>query len=897
MPEWVIQTKLSPPAQSRELQPRSGLIERFDHACGQPLVLVRGAAGFGKTTALAQWREALQARGTPVAWLSLDDHDRQFFSFLSYLAAACRDAGFLRGRAFPQASADYAVLPDTDFASVLLTALARVAVPGVLILDDLHRVTGADDAGTEAVRFLSEMLSVMPAGFTLVLSTREVPAGLPLSELRLRDALYEFGQPALRFSAAEIDDYFAPHLKESESDPTSADLLARTEGWPVALRTIRRWLDDGASVADTLKQVSGRTLDLADYFVEQVFAELKVEEQQFLLCTALLERVNGDIAAALCPDVNGWQLLEALERRQTFVQCLDNQRHWFRYHRLFSEFLSERLRRDAPERIPTLHALAAQWFLQAGHAQEALQHAIASGDAALCGTLLEACGGWQYALKGHVALVQSALDLMQAQELARYPRVWLADVYLSARLGRYQHARRSLADLRASEPLLDARSDGELLGAEIEVMTELVRRYCDEPVTAQSIATLEALGERCPAQHHVLRAARANMLCAFYRDTGRFDDCLRIGDEAIAHYRAIESVYGEAFIYFHEGLACFAQARLRDAETLYRQGLELAEALFGDSSDLAAIARAFLSQVSYARNRLPEARSLLDGVLTHLEQADAWLEVYQAAYGTALRLCAAEGDHEGIHRLAGRALATARARNLPRLAYSTNLLCQLLTGPVAGRQGRAELGPAPAHPDAMSEQLAVLLEARAADIAGRSPDAIAVLSRAFDRATAAGRSLDAVELSIALAIAQQASGDEIGGMANLERALSLSMFESLKRPFIDAGAPLRALLSRMLGSTETAAARSNRLRDLFLAELRAEGPAESAAPTPLPGALSEREQAVLLHLLQGRSNREIGEALAVSINTIKFHLKNIYQKLDVSSRREAANAAIEQQLI
>lgn len=52
--------------------------------------------------------------------------------------------------------------------------------------------------------------------------------------------------------------------------------------------------------------------------------------------------------------------------------------------------------------------------------------------------------------------------------------------------------------------------------------------------------------------------------------------------------------------------------------------------------------------------------------------------------------------------------------------------------------------------------------------------------------------------------------------------------------------------------------------------------------------LSEREQEVLQHVARGLPNSEIGVALSVSENTVRFHLKNIYEKLSVSNRTEAA---------
>ncbi|RPI89948.1 MAG: DNA-binding response regulator, partial [Chloroflexi bacterium] len=55
-----------------------------------------------------------------------------------------------------------------------------------------------------------------------------------------------------------------------------------------------------------------------------------------------------------------------------------------------------------------------------------------------------------------------------------------------------------------------------------------------------------------------------------------------------------------------------------------------------------------------------------------------------------------------------------------------------------------------------------------------------------------------------------------------------------------------------------------------------------------PVQFSEREKHVIEFLIQGRSNKQIAHALGVSVRAVEFHLSNIYAKLGVSSRTEAA---------
>ncbi|MEL7029971.1 MAG: helix-turn-helix transcriptional regulator, partial [Pseudomonadota bacterium] len=91
--------------------------------------------------------------------------------------------------------------------------------------------------------------------------------------------------------------------------------------------------------------------------------------------------------------------------------------------------------------------------------------------------------------------------------------------------------------------------------------------------------------------------------------------------------------------------------------------------------------------------------------------------------------------------------------------------------------------------------------------------------------------------------------------------------------------------------------RHNRLRDNFLAAVLAEINAEQTDQPGEDDLLSAREQAVLRSLIHGRTNKEISEVLGISQNTVKFHLKNVFQKLGVSSRQEAVRLSLRNRIV
>lgn len=897
MSGWLVRSKLSPSIRLRQPVPRVALMSRLDGALDTQLTLVQAPAGYGKTSILAQWFESLRARSIPAAWLSLDEHDGDPFQFLNYLIGACQQAGFASGIELIDSPHSFSGSAPAVTSAAIATALNRCIGPHVIILDDLHR---AESPAVGAA--LNHLLSSRPCNVHFVISTRQYPRPLPTADLQAHDELLMIRQSEIEFSPAEIEIFLAGTLSAPPPENWSRELYARTEGWPIALQAVRRWLVDGASIAETLAQISGRTSDLEDYFVEQVFDALSPQEQRFLLDTSILERVNGDLADVLCRSAGSWQLLERLERRDLFVHCLDRERSWYRYHRLFSEFLKERLRRVAGSSIAELHRVASRWFHTHGYNTEAVQHAMSSGDNELLAGILENLGGWRYALMGHVGVLERTLRMLVDEQLAAYPRIALADIYLKARRGEHAAARASMLRLTGKQ---GRNTPDASLAGEIAIMRSLLDRYAGNAVTRHEIEQLEALGAALSREDHLMHAVRCNLLCAAHARVGRADESFAAGEQAIAHFRQIGSLYGEAFIYFHEGYSRMAQGRMRDAETLFREGHDLAEEHFGSSSDLVAVAKVFLAEIAYERNETHEAAQLLARALPHIEQFDSWHEVYLAGYLTALRLAYLSRNSLEVARIARRVHSTASSRMLPGLRDVMDAWLRELgyrDGAFALEAASAASQAEPALADLPDDALfdPALRHALASAAARRlmKEDQLEAAERLLatetNRAYRARHLRAFIALSVLLSIVRSQTHDLAAARAALDIAVAAAVFEGIKRPFIDAGPELLPILSELLSAAE--ACRSNRLRDKFLAEVALEIRNASAASTGSQ-LLSPRERQVLGLLVQGRSNSEIASAVSLSLNTVKFHLKNIFEKLAVGTRQDAVTAAIRRGLI
>ncbi len=145
-----------------------------------------------------------------------------------------------------------------------------------------------------------------------------------------------------------------------------------------------------------------------------------------------------------------------------------------------------------------------------------------------------------------------------------------------------------------------------------------------------------------------------------------------------------------------------------------------------------------------------------------------------------------------------------------------------------------------------------------------------------------------IEVSVLRALALHVAGDEWGARREFDAAVSLAMFEGHRQLFRDLGPALLPLAQTH--SVSDAEARLPRVRDLFVNSI-VDDLHRVRADQGDTVALSERELAVLRLLAQGLTNKAIARALQVSDNTVKFHLKNIFTKLGVTSRAEAASIA------
>ncbi|TAK33461.1 MAG: helix-turn-helix transcriptional regulator [Chloroflexota bacterium] len=903
----LLATKISPPLARPELVSRPRLLARLLKGLQGKLTLISAPAGFGKTTLLGQWSLHV---GCPVAWVSLDAADNDPTRFWTYVISALQTL-------YPSLGGTTLTLlrsPQRSRMQHFLTVLANevAALPDdlVLILDDYQVIE--DQAIHDGTSFL---LDHLPLQLHVVIASRTAPP-LPLARLRGRDQLTELESADLSFTSEETAAFLNQVMKLDLAAEDVAALGKRTEGWIVGLQMAALSMKGCTDTHGFVETFAGSYRYVADYLVEEVLRCQPEHIQSFLLQTSILDGLSGPLCEAVTGlgKGEGQTMLEILERGNLFTLALDNERRWYRYHRLFAECLQTRLQQVKPSRVSELHRRAAVWHADNGMASDAVGHAFAAGDLELAASLVERHGALMLK-RGEVATLLGWLaalpnDVVQARPLLC---IWHAHVLVDT--GQLEAAEARLADAElhlGMEPGITPDVGGStekqadiqrILNHMLAIRTAIAHHWRDVEL---ALALSRQALERSFGEEEYLRAEILHDLGLAYRWTG---DLTR-GSELLAEANVIGQASANVLVAVMaltqlSGLQS-ARGRLREVNKTCEQMLPLV--LRHEGQVFPAAGRPFLVKalLHYEWNDL-ETATRYAGQGIERSQQGGMVDLLLGHSVTA-RLKQALGDIDGALDSVWQAEHLARANNLiqelPRIAvYRVRLWL---------RQGNLDAAVRWAETSGLGieDEISYPREgshmtlARVLTAQGRSLEAVRLLDRLLDAADAAGRAGGVLKILALRALALQAAGDSDGALRALVRGLSLAEPEGYVRTFVDVGNAMAALLSTLLQNWQQncfSTVSPEYVRTLLAAfnsgsTLPAHlGPHHASQPALV--LLSSRELEVLRLVALGRRPPEIARELTVAISTIKTHIKSIYGKLDAHSGVEAVAKARDLKLL
>ena len=861
------------------LIPRPGLFELL--AGAERVALVSAPAGSGKTLLLRSWI-ASEGLGDRVAWVSVgrDERDAQAFwlSVLDSLRATRIGSERVR---------ELSAAPDLDAAAVvrrLLEDLSSLPERLWLVIDDLHELQAQ-----EAIREIGLLLPSAPPELRFVLVTRH-DVRLGLHRLRVEGELTEIRGEDLRFTSGE-----SRELLEAAgvrlSDGALGSLVARTEGWAAGLRLAAMSMARDPDPEGLAADFSGRERAVAEYLLAEVLERQPQEVSRLLLRTSILERVSGPLADRLTESSGSERMLWELEDQGAFVVSLDAERSWFRYHHLFADLLALELRRTAPEELPALHTIAAEWLAEHGQPVEAIRHAQAAEDWGLAARLLMDNCRTMY-LDGRIATARELLSGFP-------PAIVAADAELAVmaagdgRLsGSLREAERYLALAERELGSVPGQRQWRFQVALVIVRLWLARDRNDLEAAAEEGKRLLALAESPDSIHagagdEGLRATALIELGASELWVGQLAAAERHLEQGLEEARRIGQPWLELEALSHSALVRINRSDVA-GERRARETIQLARA-HGWEETASAVATAYVTVASVTLWR------------GHFDEAEGWLERAElvmerfAEPMTALLLWLQRAVLASARGRTEDALIAHRALETIAGGFATpHIVATRAQGLKLGmlvRVGETELveralDDMDADVRASGEIRVVEAQLRLAH--GDLERAGEALAPIFGGSSPLELPRWAIQALLAKASVDDALGDTGASSQALERALDLAEAEGLLLPFVLYPAP--KLLERHSRFRSTHAALVAEILDLLSGQTPA---ARSEDVEPLREPLSESELRVLRYLPTNLPGPEIAAELFVSLNTIRTHLRSVYAKLGVHSRADAVKRARE----
>ncbi|GAB4511022.1 MAG: LuxR C-terminal-related transcriptional regulator [Anaerolineae bacterium] len=887
-----IQTKLHIPVMRSASVPRPDLFRLLDASYKYTLILVSAPAGYGKTTLTAQW--LAQQTALEAVWVSLDAEDNDPIRFFQHLVAGLQNI-------MPETSATLQELlispqpPDTNtIVGTLLNTLASVERDIVIVLDDYHVIE--QRALHEAVQRLIDRAS---PNLHLLMTTRADPP-LPLARFRARNQVLEIRAEHLRFTSSDTRTFFELTTGINLTTEQTSQITTKTEGWIAALQLVALSVQGVDDVARFVENLSGVQRYIVDYLVDEVLSRQPEDMQDFLMQTAILSRMCGDLCDALTGREDSQDILETLERANLFVIALDDERQWYRYHHLFAQFLQSRLSKSAKIEA---HLRAAAWYSEAGLLPEAINHALLGGDFVRMGHLLARSFKPMLA-SGATATLEHWYRALPEAVLHPHPDWQISFALTLAMSSKYEECEQHLLHAEARLDLIPAEQRGAWQGW-AATLHALIASWHLQP--DETLAWAERAFALLPPDEHFARAtvhfARGQVL----------NEICDLPEEAI---RAFEMAVESALKTSQFTLAAYSLSyaatidrtcgRLSSALARLEYALRLLKA--DDHLSVAAIViYESLALTILEHYEVERALAIFTPQLVDYVERSGLTNLRMTTRATRANLLVQLNQADEARRLNAEAIQmaeqlgddlTIRAMKAMRAAYhiyedDAEVQAEALTWS-RDYESRLSFEERTQRRDYLFDSLmftAILL------VQKRYAEMRALVLPMAAVARKAERYGHLLELLITLAYAEYHLGNLEAAKEAMRASLVYAAPERFIRPYLNLGPEVGIVLGYLLPEADPQTAAF--IRQIH-AYMHSQSPTTEAIALPtsdLIEPLTERELDVLRLMDIGLTNQEIADRLVIALGTAKKHISNIFLKLGAQNRTQALSKAREYDLL
>ncbi len=882
----ILHTRLKVPPLRPDVLRRQRLMTRLDQGLKGKLILISSPAGSGKTTLAASFLHELITGQlvNKIGWLALNEEDNDVTRVLSDLIAAIEPLHpKIRQTIRPLLSLPQS--PDIKLVvTLILNTLNSLPDPMVLALDDFHLIKNP-----EAQKLFTYFIENLPSQFHLVLVTREDPIILPLHKYRAHGQLLEIRMNEIRFTREEASDFLNQTMGLDLNLEATTRLAEQTEGWIAGLQMVALTLRGQATEtaiasapAEAAFSPMGRNY-LIEYFGAEVLRQQRVEIRSFLQQAAILERFNASLCEAVTERANSQSLLQELEQANLFLIPLDHEQKWYRFHHLFADLLQAELSASLREE---LHRRASRWYAAEGMVTEAIRHSLAGQDAAEAVRLIrenaeevlrnadyatistwvnmlpeavirthcdmQVRKGWFHCLQGDFAAAET-YEKMAVENMREEDSLKDRSMFLSFR------SRLALDQGRAADAIVFAQQALDLL---------------EEKKTFHKTTALSNLGQ---AQ----------------RLLGDLEAAITTLREAVATGQelGIPSVTIESLSFLTTMLSQIG--KLSEAIRICEANLRDLVDTDGNPHPVALSTFVVLGILYYEANQLDLARHHLSLGIARSKALGFAHRTLRAQY-TLAKVYEAQGERE----LLAEALQNFYPSPKSGESNPSSRLYIVLLTELQLRRGQADaaattLAALPASPQERTWE-ENLLVSRHLLAQGKFDEAAEFLVALEQSAAKQQRVRRLISVHLAKALLYHLQSRKSEAVECLQEAIRLAAPEGYVQSFLEEAIELAPLLKKC-----------EQLAPSFVSKLlQAIDSMRSSFPLPktdtlpsgpdsLKSPLTKTQLKVLQLVVKGLSNRDIAATLQITEGTTKWHLNQIYSKLEVKSRSQAIAKAHE----
>ena len=838
------------------------------------LTLLLAPAGSGKSTLLQHWRGCCAAA---LVHYPLQARDNDPLCFFRRLADSIRaQVGDFDTSWFNPLAVVSSLSPQL-LGELLADALARVEGPLFIVLDDFQWIESRS-----ILEVMAALLEKLPAHVHLIIASRNHP-GFALSQLKLENRLLCIDQHDLRLSAEQVQQLNTHLGGQALSQAYVDSLLGMTEGWvagvKIALLAYARF------GTQALQRFNGSQPEIVDYFGHVVLRQLPPNLREFLLCSGLFERFDGALCDHVMQRSGSALLLEELAERQLFLLPVENQPGWFRFHALLQDFLCRRLRVEEYARLDQLHSRAADYYLSLGEYEQALQHARHCGDQRIFLGLLEhCCASW--VRSGQFGDILRWLEPLPEALLLAQPKLlgWLIAALSLSR--RFHQAHYHLDLLDGLEPTAPGAN---LEPATRQFLALLLGLFEQDKDFVPPPAWRDLLG---PGQDLEIRACTLAVIAYQHLLAARLQDAIRFASES----KQLLAQCGHSFLESYTDLIIALCHRNAGRATLARKEV-CSDYLRTDKAAPAWINRATaMVVVLYEQNQLVEAQQLCNELMALVNSSSA-TEAIATVYITLSRLLHRQQQAARASRLLDQLSCILQLGNYARFVSQVaqeSMRQAYLSGKSAamdavaqrydlpGRLQAGEWERVRAYDESWERQgLACVYWLQARGAQAQAERILTVLAASLRQSEMRARLLIVEANRLVLAAPSQSKGQQLAALGVLVETYGIV---NINRSVFDEAPGFAAgVLDLAQSGLLVVPDKYREHYGEFLQGIQAAPPRDALAC----GLLTGREVEVFECLLSGLSNTQISDKTGIALSTTKWHLKNIYSKLNVSSRTEA----------